>query len=142
LPVFPEENFNLILGMYSMDQLVADFIFKLGLALPVAILLAVSAGRMIHQMNSWNMETKITNLAVDVVKEKIVDQLEIVFTVYKDTTPTGDGNLPTAVNFQEVAERVLWSVDNIHWLNHIYMDLVNHGTQSEYFLQVIQFLGG
>jgi len=125
-----------------MDQLVADFIFKLGLALPVAILLAVSAGRMIHQMNSWNMETKITNLAVDVVKEKIVDQLEIVFTVYKDTTPTGDGNLPTAVNFQEVAERVLWSVDNIHWLNQIYMDLVNHGTQSEYFLQVIQFLGG
>lgn len=61
--------------MYSIYQLVADFIFQLGLALPVAILLALRAGRMIHQMNSWNMETKITNLAVDVVKEKIVYQL-------------------------------------------------------------------
>jgi len=125
-----------------MDQLVADFVFQMGLALPVAIMVAVSAGRMIHQVNSRNMETEITNLAIDVLKEKIVEKLKIVFRVYKDTTPTGDGNLPTAVNFQEVAERVLFSVDNIHWLNQMYVDLANHGTQSEYFLQVIQFLGG
>lgn len=35
-----------------MDQLVADFVSRMGLALPVAILVAVRAGRMIHQMNS------------------------------------------------------------------------------------------
>lgn len=66
----------------------------------------------------------------------------MVYQVYRDTTPTGDGNLPAAVNFQAVAERVLFSVDNIHRLNNIYIDLVNHGTQSEYFLQVLPFLGG
>lgn len=133
---------NLILGMYGIDHLVADFVFKMGLALPVAILVAVSAGRMIPTINSINMETQITKVAVDVVKEKIVDQLAIVYRVYRDTTPTGDGDLPAAVNFHEVAERVIFSVDSIHWLNNIYMDLVDHGTQSEYFLQVLQFLGG
>ena len=114
----------------------------MGLALPVAILVAVSAGKMIPSINSLNIEPKITKVAVDVLKEKIVDQLAIVYKVYRDTTPTGDGNLPAAVNFHEVAERVLFSMDNIHWLNNIYMDIVNHGTQSEYFLQVLQFLGG
>jgi len=128
--------------MYGLDQLVADFILKMGLALPVAILVAVSAGQMIPTLNSINMETTVTKVAVDVVKEKVVDQLYIVYQVYRDTTPTGDGNLPAAVNFQAVAERVLFSVDNIHRLNNIYIDLVNHGTQSEYFLQVLQFLGG
>ena len=38
-----------------MDQLVADFIFKIGLTLSVAILVAVSAGRMIHQINIGTM---------------------------------------------------------------------------------------
>jgi len=128
--------------MYGLDQLIADFILKMGLALPVAILVAVSAGQMIPTLNSLNMETTVTKVAVDVVKEKVVYQLYIIYKVYRDTTPTGDGNLPAAVNFQAVAERVLFSIDNIHRLNNIYMDLVNHGTQSEYFLQVLQFLGG
>ena len=128
--------------MYGMDQLVADFVFKMGLALPVAILVAVSAGKIIHSITSLNLDSKITKVAVDVLKETIVNKLEIVYQVYRDTTPTGDGHLPAAVNFQEVAERVLFSVDNIHWLNNVYMDMVNHGTRSESFLQVLQFLGG
>lgn len=36
---------------FVMDQLVADFISRMGLALPVAILVGVRAGQMIHQMN-------------------------------------------------------------------------------------------
>lgn len=128
--------------MYGLDQLVADFVLKMGLALPVAILVAVSAGKMIPTLKSLNFETQINKVALDVVKDKIVDQLAIVYPVYRDTTPTGDGHLPAAVNFQEVAERVLFSVDNIHWLNNLYMDIVNHGTQSEYFIQVLKFLGG
>ncbi|KAJ6288072.1 hypothetical protein OIU78_014724 [Salix suchowensis] len=98
-----------------MDQLIADFVSRMGLALPVAILVAVRAGRMIHQMNSQNMETKVTDLTINVVKEKIVDQLSKELRVYRETTE--DVNLPTGVNLQE-------------------------GTQSEYFVQVIQFLGG
>lgn len=44
----------------------------MALALPVAILVGVRAGRM---MNSLNYETQIRDLAIDVVKEKIVNQL-------------------------------------------------------------------
>lgn len=58
-----------------MDSLISDFISRMGLALPVAILVGVRAGRMIHQINSLNMETKLTDLAIDVVKERIVNQL-------------------------------------------------------------------
>lgn len=125
---------------YGLDQLVADFILKMGLALPLAILVAVSAGRI--PLNSINMEKNITEVALEVIKKQIVDRLFIIYKVYRDTTPTGDSDLPAAVNFHEVSERVLFSVDNIHWLNHIYIDLVDHGSRSEYFVQVLQFLGG
>jgi len=69
-----------------MDQLIADLISRMGLALPVAILVAVRAGQMIHQINSLNIEPKITDLAIDVVKENIVNQLEMLLIVYRDTT--------------------------------------------------------
>lgn len=52
-----------------MDFLICDFISRMGLALHVAILVGVRASRMIHQMN---METKIIDLEIDVVKEKIL----------------------------------------------------------------------
>lgn len=123
-----------------MEQLIADLIYRMGLALPVTILVAVSAGKVIHTINSLNLETQINNLTVDVIKEMIVDQLDLIYRVYRDTTPDVN-HLPAAVNFHSVAEQVLFSVDNIHWQNNIYMDLLNRGTQSEYFLQVLQFLG-
>ena len=123
-----------------MDQLVADFLSRMGLALPVAILVAVRAGRMIHQMNSLNMETKVTEVTIDVVKDKIVDQLSILLRVYRDTTE--DVNLPTGVNLQEVSARLFFVDERVSLLHNIYCDLISQGTQSEYFLQVIQFLGG
>lgn len=79
-----------------MEQLIADFVSRMGLALPVAILVAVRAGRIINTIHSINMETKVTEVTIDVVKEKIVDQLSILLKVYKDTT---EGvSLPTGVN--------------------------------------------
>lgn len=121
-----------------MDQLVADVILKLGLALPLAILVGIGAGKTIHTITTLNMETQIKDLAVDVVKGKIVEKLDILLRVYRDTNV--DVNLPAAVDLQAVSERVLFSVDSIHWLNHIYVCMVNHGSQSEPFLQVLQFL--
>lgn len=126
-------------GFYFImfEQLIGDFILRMGLALPLEILVAVRAGK-IPALNSLNMEDKMTNLTLDVLKEEIVNRLFILYEVYRDTTPTGDGDLPEGVNFHDVSERVLFSVDNIHWLNHIYRDLVDHGSRSEYFVQVIR----
>lgn len=123
-----------------MDQLIADFVSRMGLALPVAILVAVRAGLMLHQMNSLDMETKGTGVTIDVVKEKVVNQLEILLRVYRDTT--GDVHFPTEVNLQEVSARLFFVDERVSLLHNIYCDLISQGTQSEYFLQVIQFLGG
>lgn len=123
-----------------MEQLIADCVSRMGLALPVAILVAVRAGRMIHQMNSLNMETRVTDVTKDVVKEKLVDQLSILLRVYRETTE--DVNLPTGVNLQEVSARLFFVDERVSLLHNIYCDLISQGTQSEYFLQVLKFLGG
>lgn len=123
-----------------MEQLVADFVSRMGLALPVAILVAVRAGRIINTMNSINMETKVYEVTIDVVKEKIVTQLSILLKVYKDTT---EGvSLPTGVNLQEVAERLFFVEERVSLLNNLYCDLLYQGTQSPYFIQVLEFLLG
>lgn len=115
----------------------SDFIIELGLTLSLAILVGVGAGRIIHTLNIFNMEPEITHLAVDVIKGQIVEKLDILLRVYRDTNV--NGNLPEAVDVQAVSERVLFSVDSIDRLNYIYVCLVDHGIQSEAFQQVISF---
>ncbi|KAL9426646.1 hypothetical protein AB3S75_033436 [Citrus x aurantiifolia] len=105
-----------------------------------AILVAVRADRMLHQMNSLDMETKGTGVTIDVVKEQVVNQLEILLRVYRDTT--GDVHFPTEANLQEVSARLFFVDERVSLLHNIYCDLISQGTQSEYFLQVIQVLGG
>lgn len=95
------------------------------------------------------MDRKVTELAINVVKEKIIEELVILFRVYRDTTV--DVSLPTGVNLQEVIERLfdiefslrpLSREERVSFLNNLYCDLLSQGMESEYFLQVIQFLGG
>jgi len=123
-----------------MDLLIADFISSMGLALTVAILVAFKAGLMIHEINSLNMETKVTDLTISVIKERIVNKLSILLNVYRDTT--GDVNLPTGVNLQEVAERLFFSDSSVQWLNQLYLELVNQGTQSPHFAEVLNYVLG
>jgi hypothetical protein len=85
------------------------------------------------------MEPKITDLAIDVVKENIVKQLEILLRVYKDTT--ANVNLPTGVNLHDVAERLFFrEKGSIPSLNSLYLELVNQGTQSPHFAQVLDYV--
>lgn len=56
--------------------------------------------------------------------------------------------LPEEVNLKEVSERLFaLSVsdrpeERIASLNSLYADLLSQGTQSEYFGEVLQFIGG
>ncbi|KAK8548998.1 hypothetical protein V6N12_061898 [Hibiscus sabdariffa] len=113
----------------------------MGLALPLAILVAVRAGK-IPALNSLNMEEEITNLTLEVLKEEIVNHLFILYEVYRDTTPMGDGDLPEGVNFHDVSERVLFSVDNIQWLNHIYIILWIMEAEVNILSKLYNFLEG
>nr|BAO50902.1 putative uncharacterized protein [Hevea brasiliensis] len=120
-----------------MDLLVSQYVFSLALSFSIALLVAFRAGQA-RDVNAINFEEKVNDLTIATLKEQIVSKIEILFRVYKDTT--GDVNLPTGVNPQEVAERVFFSVDNIHWLNQIYLELVNQGTQSPHFAQALDYV--
>lgn len=53
-----------------------------------------------------------------------------------------DVNLPTGVNLKEVSERLFFIEERVSLLNYIYCDLLSKGTQSEYFVQVLEFILG
>ena len=123
-----------------METILFEYIVSLGLSLSIAILVAVRAGRMIHHINAINVETQVTDISKDVLKEQIIYQLEILYKVYRDTT---EGvHLPAGVNLQEVSTHLFFVDERVSLLNSIYYDLIAKGTGSEYFGQVIQFLMG
>lgn len=117
------------------------------LATPIAILVGFRASQIILELNSMNYERKLRELTIAALKEQIVQQLNVLLKVYRDTTP--NVNLANRVNLADVNERVLNLViserspleEKINSLNSIYVDLIYQGTQSEYFIQVLQFLG-
>lgn len=121
-----------------METIIFEYIVSLGLSLSIAILVAVRA--MIHHINAINVETQVTDISKDVLKEQIISQLEILYKVYRDTT---EGvHLPAGVNLQEVSTHLFFVDERVSLLNSIYCDLIAKGTGSEYFGQVIQFLLG
>ncbi|KAI5664262.1 hypothetical protein M9H77_23585 [Catharanthus roseus] len=68
----------------------------MSLSLPIAVLVGVRTGRMLNQLHLHDMEEKISNLALEVLKEKIFNHLQILYQVYSETPQ----NIPTGVNFQ------------------------------------------
>ena len=118
-----------------MDFLVSDYIAPhLGISFSIALLVALRAGKIAGEINSLNLEEKVDGLARAALQEKIVSQLDILLRVYRDTTESV--TLPE-VNLQEVAARCFFHNESIFWLNDIYVDLVNQGTQSPHFAQAL-----
>lgn len=111
-----------------MESLITSFISSMTLALPVALLVAIRAGQMIHKLHTLNMESQITDLTRDVLREKIVEQLSILLRVYRDTTE--NVNLPIEVNLQEVSARLFFLEDRVSFLDNLYKNLISQGTQS------------
>ena len=124
-----------------MENLVSDYILSLGFTFTIALIVAFRAGQA-REINSINLEERVNDLTISALKEKRVSRLEILFRVYKDTTPDLNFELPQV---QEVAERLFFKDERIPSLNELYMDLVNQGTQSIPFSQalelVLSFLG-
>ena len=50
--------------------------------------------------------------------------------------------LPTEINYEEVSERLFFRDGSMETLTTICSDLIDKGTQSEYFILFIQFLVG
>ena len=122
-----------------MEQLLLDFISQMGLALPIVILVSIRAGRMLNEIRISEMETTITNLSLEIVKEEIVNRLDILWRVFRDFN--GRHDLPEKVNLQEACDRLFFS-SGMQDLNNIYLDLISQGAESEFFVQVFKFIVG
>lgn len=45
-----------------------------------------------------------------------------------------------SISKKKVAERLFFIDESIQWLNQIYLDLVNQGTQSPHFAQALDYV--
>lgn len=55
--------------------------------------------------------------------------------------PNGqDFRFPGRLTIQQVAAHIHNDVEDLAVLQHLYFDLINHGVQSTYFLQSLEFV--
>ena len=113
----------------------------------MAIAVAFRAGQMINEINVINLDTQISELAMEVVKEKIADKLGMLLRVHRELYPYGSNlprtsnlNLPTRSNLQGICQDLLFRNESIQYLNRMYIDLGNQTIQSEYFLQLLNYI--
>jgi hypothetical protein len=110
----------------------------MGLALPLALLVAFRAGRL-RGLNDGNMEERLSDLAFDTVKERICTQLSNLFET--DFHNYGQHfHLPHGLTIQQVAAHIHFDNDNLELLQDVYMNLVNQGMQSHDFIDALQYV--
>lgn len=121
-------------------MLISDYIVSLGLAISIGLVVAFRAGQQAREINALNLEDKVNELTINALKENIVSRLENLLRVYRETTPGLNVELPP---LHDVTERLFFVDERVSLLHihNIYCDLIYQGTQSEYFVQALQFLG-
>lgn len=96
------------------------------------------AGRLGTSINALNLEEKIDDLSITVLKEQIEYQLKPLLSIYKDTTDI-NFSLPPERNLEQVASSIFFQEETVQSLNDIYCSLLNQGTASPYFVQALEF---
>ena len=121
-----------------MDTFISEHISTLavGLFLSVTCFLAFKAGK--HFERSTISEG-MHELALEKLKLKTEFKLEILLKQYEDAN--GILQLPERLNFKDIVEQTFLFDENIKeqilGLNKIYLDLVNYGTDSSYFVSIL-----
>jgi len=130
-----------------MELLITEKIDSLNLDSSLAIIVAFRAGKMINQIDVINFDTFISEFAMEVVKEKITDKLGMLLRVHRDIYLNGSNlprtsnlNLPTRSNLQGICQDLLFRNESIQYLNQMYTDLGDQTIQSEYFLQLLNYI--
>lgn len=125
--------------MNDFTHLITQYILSMGLALPLAILVAFRAGRF-RGLNPENMEERLGDLAFDSVKEQISNKLIALFNIYMSMPNGQDFRFPGRLTIQQVATQIHNDVEDLAVLQNIYFDLINHGVQSTYFIQAQEYV--
>jgi len=111
----------------------------MGLAVPLAILVAFRAGRM-RGLNTQNMEERLGDLAFDSVKEAICNKLQALFDLYMNMPNGQNFGFPGRLTIQQIAAHLHNDVEDLDLLQTMYFNLLDQGVQSPYFVQALQYV--
>jgi hypothetical protein len=123
-----------------MDLFVSDNITTLGTALilSIAIFGAVRAGQV---MERNTILKHLRELDLEKLKQKTQSKLEVLWRDYNDTR----GQLPEELDFKHIVENGFIIDESLQeqiiGLNKIYLDLISHGTDSSYFIEILNTYG-
>ena len=122
-----------------MEKFLYDHITALGvgLVLSIAIFGAFKAGQVFER--STTISTRIHELDLEKLKLKTESKLEMLW------ERNGNIQLPEGLSFKDIVERAFIIdepiQDQILGLNQIYLDLISNGTNSFYFMEIINTYG-
>ena len=127
-----------------MDQFFSDNITTLGIAviLSIAIFFAFRAGQVVERKSIFK---ELYELDLEKLKQKTQSKLEVLWKDYSDTNE--NQQLPSELDFKHIVENVfILDIDEslqekILGLNQIYLDLISHGTDSSYFIEILNTYG-
>lgn len=125
-----------------MDRFFSDNITTLGIALILSISLysAVRAGQV---MERKTILKHFHELNLNIYKLKTQSKLEVLWKDYSETN--GNLQLPEELDFKHIVENVFIIDESLQeqilGLNKIYLDLISHGTDSSYFIDILNTYG-
>lgn len=121
---------------------VSENITTLGIALilSIAIFGAVRAGQV---MERNTILKQLHELDLEKLKLKTQSKLEMLWKDYSDTN--GNLQVPEELDFKHIVENVFIIDESLQeqilGLNKIYLDLISHGTDSSYFIDIMNTYG-
>lgn len=125
-----------------MDQFLSEHVTTLavGLFLSIAFYCAFKTSQLFERST---IAEGIHDLALEKLKQKTESKLEMLWKQYRDTN--GTLQLPEGLRFKDVVEHSFIMdediKDKILGLNKIDFDLISNGTDSSYFVYILDTYG-
>lgn len=128
-----------------MDRFVSDNITTLGITLILSLSIAAILGtiRAGQVMERNTILKNLQELDLSKLKQKTQSKLEMLWKNYSETN--GNLELPEELDFKHIVENVFIIDESLQeqilGLNIIYLDLISHGTDSSYFIDILNTYG-
>ncbi|KAG8044302.1 hypothetical protein GUJ93_ZPchr0138g33 [Zizania palustris] len=90
-------------------------------------------------LNPENIDEKVGDLLFDSLKAEIREKLQASFNLYHNV-PAGTNYEFPGLSMNEVTAYLHGDFDAVEHLKALYLDLLNHGIQSECFLRALEFV--
>lgn len=124
-----------------MKNFIDEPCFSVGIGIGIGIVLSLAffAGFKVGK----GSEILIFELELDKLKQKTESKLEMIFKDY--TATNGNRRLPDELDFKHIVDNVFIIDESLQekivGLHKIYLNLISHGTDSSYFIEIMNTYG-